>query len=48
MPEAIKSMSEEEIADCERINLSTARKVEMERKNSTSIGNINDYAFLKG
>lgn len=47
-PEALKSMSGEEVADCERINTSTTRKVEMERKNSTTIGNINEYAFLKG
>jgi len=41
-------MGEEELADCEKINNATVRKVEMERKNLTTIGNINEYAFLKG
>ena len=47
-PEAMKQMGEEELADCEKINNATVRKVEMERKNLTTIGNINEYAFLKG
>lgn len=47
-PEARKGMTEEEVADCEKVNNATSRKVEMERKNLTTIGNINDYAFLKG
>ena len=34
-PEAMKGMSEEEKEDCERVNKSTTRKVEMERQNKT-------------
>lgn len=41
-------MSDEEIADCEKTNNASLRKVKMERENTTTIGNINDYAFLKG
>ena len=44
----MKDMIAEEKTDCEKINNLTAKKVEMERQNKTVIGNINEYAFLKG
>lgn len=47
-PEAMKEMSDEEKEDCERINKMISRKVEMERQNKTVVGNINEFAFLKG
>jgi len=40
-------MSAEEKADCEHNTQIMSRKVEMERKNTVSVGDIKEYAFLK-
>ena len=40
-------MSAEEVADCERQVKSLQAKTDMERQNTTKIGDINEYAFLK-
>ena len=40
-------MTPEEISDSEKLVKSLQAKTDMERQNTTVIGNINDYAFLK-
>jgi len=40
-------MTAEEISDCEKQVKSIQTKTDMERQNTSVIGNINDYAFLK-
>jgi len=40
-------MSEAEKKDCEKNTTLMGRKVEMERKNTVSVGDIKEFAFLK-
>jgi hypothetical protein len=46
--EVSKEMSPEEKADCEKVSKVIDRKTQMEKQNTNVIGNINDFAFLKG
>jgi hypothetical protein len=45
--DAQRDMTAEEIADCEAQSKLTDAKVQMERQNTSFVGDINAYAFLK-